>query len=167
MNVAREYARVAHAGQTYGDEPYTVHLEAVVAVVRPVDPSGEAEAVAYLHDALEDTAATAAELTMTFGAVVASAVLLVTDPEGENRRARKAALHARLGALDVTVPAMRLALLVKAADRLANVRACVASHPGKLRMYRKEHTAFRPACYRPGLCDDIWAEIDSLLGVSA
>jgi len=167
MNVARAYAATAHAGQTYGAEPYTVHLEAVVAIVREVDPSHAAKAVAYLHDVLEDTTATVAELTMVFGAVVASAVLLVTDPEGETRRTRKTALHTRLLGLDVNVPAMRLALLVKAADRLANVRACMANHPSKLSMYRKEHTVFRPATYRPGVCDTVWAELDSLLEGSA
>jgi len=31
-------------------------------------------------------------------------------------------------------------------------------------MYRKEHGAFRPACFRPGLCDEIWAELDGHLG---
>ena len=167
MTDPRTYAATAHAGQTYGSEPYTVHLEAVAEVVRAVDPSGEAEAVAYLHDVVEDTAATVAELTMAFGAVVATAVLLVTDPEGENRRTRKAALHARLRDLDANVPTMRLALLVKAADRLANVRACVANHPGKLSMYRKEHPAFREATLRAGLCDTIWAELNDLLGGSA
>jgi (p)ppGpp synthase/HD superfamily hydrolase len=167
MNVARDYAAVAHRGQTYGAEPYTAHLEAVVSIVRAVDASAEAEAVAYLHDALEDTEATAAELTMLFGASVATAVLLVTDPEGENRRTRKEALHARLSGLDSGVPTMRLALLVKAADRLANVRASATGHPRKLRMYRAEHPAFRAATHRPGVCDAVWTELDSLLGGGA
>ena len=32
----------------------------------------------------------------------------------------------------------------------------------KLDMYRREHTAFRAATFRPGLCDDLWSEIDRL-----
>ena len=161
---AESYARQAHASDRYGDEPYSVHLEAVVAIVRGADDSDEAASVAWLHDVLEDTEATAADLSLAFGAVVSIAVALVTDPEGENRRTRKARLHERLICLHPAASApARLALLVKAADRLANVRASAADSPGKLKMYRKEHAAFREAVHRPGLCDEIWAELDRAL----
>ena len=173
MRDPRSYAAGHHAGQTYGSEPYMVHLEAVVAIVSAIEGSEEARAVAFLHDVLEDTGATRADLAMTFGALVAFAVVLVTDPEGENRRARKALLHERLAKLHPRVSrAAHLALLVKAADRVANVRACVVDgDPSRLRMYRKEHAAFREehaafreAAYRPGLCDVLWTEMDALLG---
>ena len=88
---ARKFAEAAHARQTYGSEPYMVHLEAVAAIVRSVDDSEDAEAVAYLHDVLEDTGATPADLAKNFGAAVSLAVPLVTDPEGyPNRKTRKA-----------------------------------------------------------------------------
>lgn len=167
MTDPRRYAAEAHEGQTYGSEPYTAHLEAVVAIVREVDPSPLAEAVAWLHDAVEDTDTTTLDLFHTFGPQVATAVMLLTDPPGHpNRRTRKAALHDTLSKLDFPNggPAERAALLVKAADRLANVRASAESHPGKLSMYRREHAAFREAAHRPGLCDEVWAEIDRLLG---
>jgi len=168
VNDPRTFAAETHAGQTYGAEPYTVHLEAVVEIVREADasPLAYAEAVAWLHDVLEDTAVTPAELATEFGALVAIAVQLVTDPKGlPNRRTRKAELHRRLANLHphVSVPA-RLALLVKAADRLANVRACIAAGDGRLSMYRREHAVFRAAAHRPGLCDGIWDELDRLLG---
>lgn len=163
---ARDYATKAHEGQTYGAEPYTVHLEAVVAIVRTVDDSPETEAVAWLHDAPEDCGdaeGSLRELHSRFGEAVAAPVALVTDPAGPNRRARKAALHDRLAELDPADPSHRRALLVKAGDRLANTRACVENHPGKLKMYRSEHADFRDAVYRPGVCDSIWAELDRLL----
>jgi (p)ppGpp synthase/HD superfamily hydrolase len=164
MTDPRDHAEKAHKGQTYGSEPYLVHLDAVWEIVRTVDDSAEARAAAYLHDAVEDTGATVGGLTLLFGPLVASAVGLVTDPEGyPNRKTRKAALHASLSALDPRAHAHRLALLVKAADRLANVRASAADSPGKLKMYRKEHAAFRAATYRPGLCDAIWRELDNTL----
>jgi hypothetical protein len=57
-----------------------------------------------------------------------------------------------------------VALVVKTADRLANVRACVAGgEDGLLSIYRGEQTAFRLAAFRPQLCDALWAELDSLL----
>ncbi|GAD31443.1 HD domain protein [Photobacterium leiognathi lrivu.4.1] len=30
-------------------------------------------------------------------------------------------------------------------------------------MYQAEHEAFKHAVYRPGLCDEIWDELDSLI----
>lgn len=163
MTDPKTYATRAHAGQTYGAKPYTVHLAAVVEIVRTVDPSPEAEAVAWLHDALEDTDATEAGIAADFGALVSAAVALVTDPEGyPNRKTRKAALHASLASLSVSEPSHRLALLVKAADRLANVRAAAVDSSSKLKMYRKEHAAFRASSHREGLCDVVWRELDSI-----
>jgi len=165
MTDPRTFAATAHAGQTYGSEPYTAHLDAVAEIVRGVDPSPIAATVAYLHDVVEDTEISTVDLYHAFGPRVATAVMVLTDPPGyPNRKTRKAALHQTLARLDPSGPAERLALLVKAADRLANVRACVASDPSKLKMYRKEHGEFRPACFRPGLCDEIWAELDGHLG---
>ncbi len=57
-----------------------------------------------------------------------------------------------------------MALEVKAADRLANLRMSAGSgSDSKLDMYRREHTAFRQAAYRPGLCDELWQEMDRIL----
>ena len=30
-------------------------------------------------------------------------------------------------------------------------------------MYQHEHSAFKDAVYRPGLCDDLWRELDALI----
>ena len=58
-----------------------------------------------------------------------------------------------------------LALVVKAADRLANVRACIADRKRDLLdVYRDEQEAFRRAAFRPGLCDALWTELDAALG---
>ena len=55
------------------------------------------------------------------------------------------------------------ALIVKAADRLANMRA---SESGKredlLAMYVQEYTEFKQAVYRENLCDDIWLALDDI-----
>jgi len=56
-----------------------------------------------------------------------------------------------------------LALLVKAADRLANMRACVRSkNKDFLKMYIEENKVFKEAAYRPDLCDEIWEEINKI-----
>jgi guanosine-3',5'-bis(diphosphate) 3'-pyrophosphohydrolase len=164
MSDAKRFAVEAHADQSYGEEPYAVHLEAVVSIVQQAAPDDAlAEAVAWLHDVVEDTPVTVDALTKSFGAEVALAVASLSDPPGRSRRERKARLHEHLGTLDPDSPTHRVTLLVKAADRLANVRACVAAGDGRLGMYRTEHPEFRAAAHRPGLCDAVWSELDDLL----
>ena len=157
---AREFATRAHNGQLYGAAPYTTHLDAVAALVGPDDV---ARIVAYLHDVVEDTSVGLQEVEARFGRYVAECVGLLTDGPGVNRKERKAASHAKLAAVG---PEHHTALLVKAADRLANLEACVATgNEGLLAMYRREHEAFRRAAYRPGLCNELWERIDRIIGV--
>lgn len=156
---ARNFATWAHKDQTYGyDEPYTVHLDAVAQLVGDNDT---AKAVAYLHDVVEDTAETVRDVENHFGSFIAECVALVTDEPGANRKERKAATHAKLAKVGT---AHHLALLVKTADRTANVEACVAKgNRGLLQMYRKEQEAFKAAVYRPRLCDHLWSRIEKAL----
>jgi (p)ppGpp synthase/HD superfamily hydrolase len=161
MNVdeARAFAVTAHGEQRYGDQPYSVHLDAVAKLAAPY---GElARVVAYLHDTVEDTEASLDDIRTRFGALAAECVALLTDAPGANRKERKAKTYACLAT--VAGPT-ELALIVKAADRLANVRACVAGqNAGLWQMYRGEQAAFRSAAYRVGQCEPIWAELDALL----
>jgi (p)ppGpp synthase/HD superfamily hydrolase len=156
---ARVFAVAAHGEQRYGDQPYSVHLDAVAATLAPFGE--EAQVVGYLHDVVEDTAVSLETIRAEFGERVAKLVSLVTDEPGANRRDRKARSNAKLAAVsgeDV------LALVVKAADRLANLRAAAGGGAeSKLGMYRREHPDFRRAAYRPGLCDDLWQEIDAVI----
>ncbi len=157
---AREFAVAAHGDQRYGDQPYSAHLDAVAALLAPFGE--QAQVVGYLHDVVEDTSVTLDALQREFGDRVAAWVSLVTDQLGANRRERKARTNAKLAAVSGEDA---VALVVKAADRLANLRASAGGGAGsKLDMYRREHPAFRAAAYRPGLCDGLWREMDSILG---
>ena len=158
---ARAFAATAHGDQKYGAQPYVVHLDEVAEIVSSVDAGEPARAVAYLHDVLEDTSVTADVIERDFGPFVRRCVEIVTDPPGASRKDRKALLHERLKAVPESE---KLALIVKAADRLANVRSSARDNPGLLSMYRKEHAAFRDAAFRPGLCDELWAEMERHLG---
>ena len=159
---ARAFAVAAHGDQRYGDRPYIVHLEAVAAIVRSY--GSEAQRIAYLHDVAEDTNITLDDLRHQFGARVAEHVALLTDEPGGDRAERKARSHAKLANVP---PELNLALVVKAADRLANLRESARSaNAKKLAMYRSEHAEFWAAAYRPGLCDDLWREIDALMGTT-
>jgi hypothetical protein len=160
---ARSFAIEAHADQRYGDRPYSYHLDAVAALAAPYGE--EAVVVAYLHDTAEDTKTTIAEIEGRFGPRIAACVSLLTDEPGVNRKERKAKTYAKLAG--VRGP-NELALLVKAADRLANVRACIEDRKKSLwQLYRSEHEMFRASAYRAGLCEPLWAELDQLLGGSA
>ena len=149
---AKSFAIKAHGDQKYGEQPYIVHLEAVVAHLH--DYGEQAVVMGYLHDVIEDTAAVYAQLSSEFGAFIADGVAILTDEPGRNRKERKTLTYAKMARVSGE---LELALVVKAADRLANVQACIANGKADLlKMYKREHSAFRSAVYRPGLCDDLW-----------
>lgn len=159
INAARAYALNMHGGQMYGSLPYSHHLDAVAMTLAPYGQ--EAQVIGYLHDVVEDTDATVADIRSHFGDRVAACVELLTDELGSNRKERKAKTYAKLA--KVTGPS-ELALVVKVADRLSNVRACVGGANRDLwSLYRSEHTVFKASAYRPGLCDGLWSELDGLL----
>jgi guanosine-3',5'-bis(diphosphate) 3'-pyrophosphohydrolase len=157
---ARAFALRVHGQQKYGDKPYVFHLEQVVALLQ--NYGEDAQVIGYLHDAVEDTAASLAEVRREFGALVADCVDLVSDMPGPDRKTRKAQTYARMA--KVSGPS-ELALVVKAADRLANVRMCVReNNRDLLRVYQQEQPTFYRAAYRAGLCEEFWTELRQLLG---
>mgnify|MGYP001618967429 CR=1 FL=1 len=156
---ARAWAVEMHGDQRYGDRPYVWHLDAVAALLAPFGT--QAQLIGYLHDVVEDTPATREQVEARFGPLVADCVALLSDAPGADRKERKAKTYATLAA--VTGP-QQLALVVKAADRLANVQSCIADGNARLlAVYRDEQPSFRAAAFRPGLCDALWAALDALL----
>ncbi len=125
---AAAFAAERHRRQRRKDlhaTPYINHplaLASVLAVEAEVsDP--EVLAAALLHDTLEDTETTVAELREAFGARVASIVEEVSDEPGlpdHERRQRQVDGAARLS------PGARL---VKLADKIANLRDVVERPP--------------------------------------
>jgi hypothetical protein len=153
--IAREFALKAHGDQKYGDRPYSYHLDAVTDILRGF--SETAQIIGYLHDVLEDTATARSEIQAVFGPKVTEAVALLTDEPGETRRERKEMTMRKLAAIHGD---LEVALIVKAADRLANIRACHDfNRPDKLEMYAQEHASFARAVFRPGICDSLWCEM--------
>ncbi|MBC6904860.1 bifunctional (p)ppGpp synthetase/guanosine-3',5'-bis(diphosphate) 3'-pyrophosphohydrolase [Saccharophagus sp. K07] len=156
---ARAFAMRAHGSQKYGDMPYVFHLDQVVELLQ--DYGEVAQVIGYLHDSVEDTSINIADIENEFGAFVAHCVSLVTDPPGPDRASRKTKTYARLATVKGEA---EMALIVKAADRLANVRMCVKENNKKLlEVYRKEQPVFFQSAYRQGLCDEFWQELQQLL----
>lgn len=83
----------------------------------------EVLAAAVLHDTIEDTQTTAAELTECFGPVVTALVLEVTDDKAlpKDVRKRLQVTHARQASYN--------ARLLKLADKIANLRDLQRSVP--------------------------------------
>ena len=127
LDQARSFALAAHGSQMYGTRPYAYHLEAVVGLLSPY--GSEAQIIGYLHDVVEDTEVTESDIRDRFGDLIAECVGLLTDTPGTSRAVRKAMTCARLAT--VSGPA-ELALVVKVADRLANVRTCVVDDQRRL-----------------------------------
>ena len=163
LDKARRFAAAAHEDMMYGQEPYITHLDAVVTLLEPY--GDVAKAIGYLHDVAEDAEVDIRTLQDEFGEFVANCVSLMTDEPGKNRRERKKATYARLKQVKGKE---ELALVVSAADRLANLQACIAiknkENEKLLKMYRAEHDAFRDAVYRQDLCEDLWSRIQAAIG---
>lgn len=85
VEVAWELAIQYHAGQVYGDKPYIYHLEAVVASITKKWGTGNKAliAIAILHDILEDTDLTEAELKKKMGKDICKCVVALSKVEGE------------------------------------------------------------------------------------
>ena len=121
----------------------------------------DAQVTGFLHDVVEDTAVTVDEVADTFGPQIAACVGILTDDRGENRNARKVKTYEKMSHV---TGEQELALIVKAADRLANMEACIADRKQSLlKTYEDEHDTFKKAAYRDGLCPDLWESIEQAM----
>lgn len=125
---AAEFAAFKHRQQRRKGRrasPYINHplaLAATLALEGGVDDVDVLMA-AILHDTLEDTRTTRAELAREFGAAVASIVAEVTDEKGQSKPLRKEMQVAHAPRLS------RQAKLVKLADKISNLRDLVGRPP--------------------------------------
>jgi GTP diphosphokinase / guanosine-3',5'-bis(diphosphate) 3'-diphosphatase len=109
---ARAFADLAHAGQRrrYSGEPYIRHLDAVVGILRAFGIASPAIlAAAYLHDSVEDTKTSIADILESFGEEVAELVYWLTDAEQGKRSLRKTMSAWRLGRAPLDAKLIKLA----------------------------------------------------------
>ncbi len=125
---ALDFAARAHANQRRkgaAQEPYVNHLIEVAREVAEATGGDETDLMvaALLHDVVEDTPVTPAELASAFGPTVRDIVLECSDdmtlPKDERKRRR----------LELAARKSRGAKLVKIADLISNLRATGASPP--------------------------------------
>lgn len=140
MEKAYYYAIEKHAGQMYGTDTYDVHLRGVVGIIARYTLDLETIQAGWLHDVIEDTDATFNDVKQKFGNNVALMVWACSG-EGKNRKEKQASIKDKL--IMIT-----RACIVKAADRLANIRRGIAEgNVSKLTMYENEHDDFCKTVY--------------------
>ena len=150
---AYRFADTAHLGQMrHSGEPYITHPIAVAAQVAEWKLDPHALMAALLHDTMEDTGASKADLLEQFGAPVAELVdgltkldklQFSTREEGQAESFRKMLLAM---ARDVRV------ILVKLADRLHNMRTMGDMPRGKWgRISSETLEVYAPIAHRLGL----------------
>ncbi len=160
---AYRFSGAAHAGQTrQSGEPYVSHPLAVAEILAGWHLDSQALMAALLHDVMEDTSVTKAEISDTFGKPVADLVDGVSkldkiefqsaeDAQAENFRKMLLAM-----ARDVRV------ILIKLADRLHNMRTLAAVAPAKRRRVARETMEiYAPIANRLGL-NELFHELQEL-----
>jgi len=124
---AERFARMRHEGQFRkgkAQEPYTIHLEEVAALVQRWSGSESAITAAWLHDTVEDCPPTSlAELETLFSKEVADIVAELTDNKALPKASRKEQQI-------INAPKKsNEASLVKLADKTSNIGAIANSPP--------------------------------------
>jgi len=150
---AYRFSEAAHAGQKrQSGDPYISHPLAVAEILAGWHLDGQALMAALLHDVMEDTSVTKAEISDTFGKPVAELVdglskldkiefQSAEDAQAENFRKMLLAM-----ARDVRV------ILIKLADRLHNMRTLDAVPTAKRRRVARETMEiYAPIANRLGL----------------
>ncbi|MGO9308379.1 MAG: HD domain-containing protein [Spirochaetia bacterium] len=144
IGVARalDFAARKHAGQRRKGlkaEPYVNHLTEVALLLAEASAGGDPELVmaGLLHDTIEDTETSRAELAEAFGEDVASLVAEVTDDTSLPRAERKQRQVK-------TAPGKTVrARMIKLADKIANLHSIVESPPmGWSERKKREYVAW-------------------------
>lgn len=137
LDKAIKFATKAHGKQKrkYTGEPYITHPIAVMEIVRTVPHTEEMLVAAVLHDTVEDTPVTLADIKAEFGTKVMKLVEGLTDvsrPEDGNRKTRKAMDRAHTAKQSAEVQTIKLA------DLIHNTESIGRFDPKFYKVYREE-----------------------------
>ena len=160
---AYKYSERAHAGQTrFSGEPFVSHCVEVARILADLQLDSVTVASGLIHDVVEDTAITVADVEQEFGKEIAQIVdgltkignlPLNSTQERQVENYRKLLLSI---AKDVRV------ILIKLADRLHNMRTLDWLPPDKRRRIAQEtRDLYAPLAHRFGMAKMRW-ELEDL-----
>jgi len=153
--VARAYAIAAsaHSGQTRkSGEDYITHPVAVASILAELRLDQETLCAAILHDALEDTPLSRAEIADAFGESVAELVDGVTKLDQLRFSSRQEAAAESFRKMLLAMARDLRVILIKLADRLHNMRTLDAmSTEARWRIARETLEIYAPVAQRLGM----------------
>ena len=163
LNRAYVYAMQKHGTQKRASgDPYFAHPLEVAAILTDLKLDDATIAVALLHDTIEDTDATRAEIDQLFGSEIGEIVDGLTKIERLQLVTREEAQAENLRKLLLAISADIRVLLVKLADRLHNMRTLHFMPPEKqLRIAEETMDIYAPLAGRMGM-QDMRSELENL-----
>jgi GTP diphosphokinase / guanosine-3',5'-bis(diphosphate) 3'-diphosphatase len=153
----------AHAGQVRkSGEPYITHPVAAATVLAEQGVDVETLIAAILHDTIEDTALTRADIAAQFGDAVAELVEGVTKLDKLEFQSRQEAAAESFRKMMLAMARDLRVILIKLADRLHNMRTLGAqSAEARMRIARETLEIYAPIAQRLGM-NLIKAELQDL-----
>jgi guanosine-3',5'-bis(diphosphate) 3'-pyrophosphohydrolase len=150
---AYEVGAAAHEGQTRkSGEPYITHPIAVAGILADLRLDTETIIAAILHDTLEDTALTSAQISAEFGPTVVELVDGVTKLDKVRFRSRQEADAESFRKMLLAMARDLRVILIKLADRLHNMRTLGAKEPeSRRRIARETLEIYAPIAQRLGM----------------
>ncbi|WP_313920122.1 bifunctional (p)ppGpp synthetase/guanosine-3',5'-bis(diphosphate) 3'-pyrophosphohydrolase [Tahibacter sp.] len=153
--VRRAYEVGAHSHREQkrkSGEPYITHPVAVASIMADLCLDHETIIAAILHDTLEDTDLTRAELAAEFGEPVAELVDGVTKLDKLHFKSRQEAAAESFRKMLLAMARDLRVILIKLADRLHNMRTLGAMEPAsRRRIARETLEIYAPIAQRLGM----------------
>ncbi|MDO5529027.1 MAG: bifunctional (p)ppGpp synthetase/guanosine-3',5'-bis(diphosphate) 3'-pyrophosphohydrolase [Paracoccus sp. (in: a-proteobacteria)] len=150
---AYDYGAQMHSGQTrHSGEPYFTHPVAVAAILTEMRLDDATVVTALLHDAIEDTRSTWAEIDAQFGREIADLVDGVTKLTNLQLSGSHSKQAENFRKLFMAMSRDLRVILVKLADRLHNMRTIRAMRPDKqVQKARETMDIYAPLAGRMGM----------------
>ena len=155
---AHALAAKAHEGQLrLSGEPYITHPVAVATIIADLGLDTVSAAAALLHDAVEDTGVTLAQIEGEFGPAVAAIVDGVTKLDRLRFDSRAAQQAATMRKMLIAMASDWRVLVIKLADRLHNMRTLSVMPEDKQRRTAEEtRDIYAPLAHRLGIQEIKW-----------
>ena len=163
LNKAYVYAMQKHGSQKRASgDPYFSHPLEVAAILTDMRLDEATIAIALLHDTIEDTDATRAEIDQLFGPEIGKLVEGLTKLKKLDLVSKKAVQAENLRKLLLAISDDVRVLLVKLADRLHNMRTLgVMREDKRLRIAEETMDIYAPLAGRMGM-QDMREELEEL-----